>query len=222
MNRTGGIFAAEARLLGKSARTRARLMDAAAEVFARDGYEAASVNEIARIAQVANGTFYAHFKDKNAVVAAVTFRIAGDVVSQLNAAMAGVEDAVERVARATRQFVHLACSEPDWGWALLRAVTFLPDLRAHVITYLRADLERGVAQGVFDVTVEEVLLDTFAAMVVSALFGRLRGDVGLDPGSRVAELQLRMLGVSADRATAAAWAELEPLKLELPAMARPD
>ena len=61
---TLAIFGEAARGQGKSARTRARLMDAAVAVFARDGFEAASVNEIARAADVANGTFYLHFRDR--------------------------------------------------------------------------------------------------------------------------------------------------------------
>ena len=59
------LFAPEVASLGKSARTRAQLMDAAIAVLARHGIEAASVNEIARAAGVANGTFYVHFRDKD-------------------------------------------------------------------------------------------------------------------------------------------------------------
>ena len=110
-----GLFALEARDLGKSARTRARLMDAAVRVFARVGFEAASVNEIAQAADVANGTFYLHFKDKDEIVTAVAFRIAGDVARQLDEAMSGIDDAVERCSFATRQFIDIAFSEPEWG-----------------------------------------------------------------------------------------------------------
>src|SRR5262249_5031781 len=124
-----GIFAAEARGLNKRERTRAKLMDAAVRVFARSGYEAASANEIAQEAEVANGTFYLHFKDKDAIVTEVGVRIAADVTGRLNAAMAELDDAVERVAFGTRQFIDLACSHPEWGWALVRAGASLPTLR---------------------------------------------------------------------------------------------
>ena len=117
-----GLFLDEARKLGKGARTRARLMDAAARLFARDGFEAASVNEIARVADVANGTFYVHFRDKEEIAAAVAFAVATHVVGQLDTAMTDVDDAVERVSLATRRFVELASSQPDWGRALFRAV----------------------------------------------------------------------------------------------------
>ncbi len=210
-----GIFASEARNQGKRARTRARLMDAAVGVFARVGFEAASVNEIAQAAEVANGTFYLHFKDKDAIVSAVAFRIAGDVARQLNDAMTGIDDAVERTSFATRQFIDIACSVPEWGWALFRAAWFLPDLRKRSNIYLRADLERGARQGSFKVKIDDFLVDMFASMVFTALFGRLRGEADKDAGSKVAELQLRMLGVPPARAKGAAWRKIEPMKLNV-------
>lgn len=208
-----GIFAAEARDQGKSARTRARLMDAAVSVFARVGFEAASVNEIAQAADVANGTFYLHFKDKDAIVSAVAFRIGGDIARQLDEAMVDIDDAVERTSFGTRQFIDIACSEPEWGWALCRAAWFLPELRKRSNDYLRADLQRGVRQGSFTVKIDAFLIDTYASMLLTALFGRLSGDAGKDAGSRVAELQLRMLGVPAAKARKVAWRKIEPLKL---------
>jgi AcrR family transcriptional regulator len=214
------LFTREARNLGKSARTKARLMDAAVSVFARDGFEAASVNEITRAADVANGTFYVYFKDKDEIATAVAYRIAHDVVQQLDDAMVGTTDAVERISCATRRFLDLASSTPQWGKALFRAVWIYNDLRDSVVSYLRADLERGVAQGVFSVEIDDFLISTFSAMTLSALFRRLNGDAGPDVGSRVAELQLRMLGVAPDVAKRAAFQDLEPVTLIMPVIPR--
>lgn len=200
-------FASQAQGQGKSARTRARLMDAAVGVFARVGYEAASVNEIAQAAEVANGTFYLHFKDKDAIVGEVAFRIAAEVARDLNEAMAGIEDATERTSFATRRFIDMAATNAEWGWALFRAVWFLPELRRQVVTYLRADLELGVRQGAFTVAIDDFLVDMFGSMVMTALFGRLRGESGPEAGPKTAELQLRMLGVPAERARDIAWRE---------------
>lgn len=215
-----GPFAREAKELGKSARTRARLMDAAVSVFAREGFEAASVNEIARAADVVNGTFYVHFKDKDDIAAAVTFRIATDVTRQLEVAMHDVDDAVERTSTATRRFIALASAEPEWGWALFRAVWFFRDLHGKVTSRLKADLIRGRRQGVYTVEIDDFLVDTFSSMTMAALFSRLQGAAGPEAGSKVAELQLRMLGVPPKRAKAAAWKALDPLELKLPLSSR--
>ena len=212
MNPTGW-FQNQARLLGKSARTRARLMDAAVGLFARDGFEATSVNEIAKVAEVANGTFYVHFREKDEIAAAVALTMAQEVVRQLDAAMVDVEDAMERTSLATRRFIELAARQPIWGQALFRAIWRFPDLHEGVLTYLRADLERGARQGSFQVTVDEVLIDTFASMTLGAVYGRIQGTLDDQAGARVAELQLRMLGVPPDQARAVAWRPITPLDL---------
>ena len=210
-----GRFASEARKLGKSARTRARLMDAAVSIFARDGFEAASVNEIARAADVVNGTFYLHFKDKNDIAAAVAYRIAADVARQLDTAMEDIHDAVERVSCATRRFIEFASAEPEWGWAMFHAMRFFRELRGEVVSYMRGDLLRGRRQGAFTVEIDDFLVDMFGSMTMTALYGRLQGTSGPEAGSKVAELQLRMLGVPAKRAKAAAWRKLPPLEIAL-------
>lgn len=218
---TVGPFVSAARHLGKRARTRARLMDTAAGLFAREGFEATSVNEIARLAGVANGTFYAHFKDKDEIAAAVAFGIANDVVRQLDEVMIDIDDAVERTSLATRRFIELASSNPDWGWALFRAVWTFKPLRSNVVNYLREDLKRGVKQGAFKVEIDNFLIETFSSMTMSALFGRLRGDSDEHAGSRVAELQLRMLGVPARTAHKVAWRAIEPVSLRITPTPKP-
>jgi len=210
-----GLFGGGAAHLGKSARTRPKLMGAAARLFARSGAEAAAVHERAQPADVANGTFYVHFRDKDAIGAEVALAIAQNVTRQLDEAMAGVDDAIERTSMATRRFIDLAASEPDWGHALLRALWTFRGLRESVVGHLRADLQRGVDQGVFDVEVDDMLIDTFGSMVMGGLLARLAGESGTEAGARVAELQLRMLGVPAARAKSAAWRTLEPLTLPL-------
>ncbi|MEU9890972.1 TetR family transcriptional regulator [Sphaerisporangium sp. NPDC051011] len=55
MGRIAGVTAAE---------TRERLLHAAAEVFARRGYEGTRVTDIASTAGVSNGALYAHFASK--------------------------------------------------------------------------------------------------------------------------------------------------------------
>ncbi len=211
--RRPGVFARRAREGGKSARTRARLMDAAVQVFARQGIEAASVSEIAQAADVSNGTFYNHFKDKDEIVGVVAFAIAGDVARRLDETMRTLDDAAERTSFATRQFIDLATSAPEWGRALVRAVWYLPALRHQVSAFARADLERGVREGVFKVEVDDLLVDLFATMVVTVLMLRLEGEAGPDAGARTAEHQLRMLGVPPARARRVAHRPLPPLPL---------
>ena len=52
---------------GSPAATRARLVEAAARLFNRDGFHGTDSNRIARAAGYAPGSFYKHFADKRAV-----------------------------------------------------------------------------------------------------------------------------------------------------------
>ena len=204
-----GSFAVKASHLGKSARTRARLIDAALFVFARQGLDAASINEITREAGIANGTFYLHFKDKEELAAVVAFSVVAEIVTDIEAAMAGIDDAVERISRGTRHFIHTAFGRIDWGWTFFRFFWTLPQLRREVAQYLRQDIELGVVQGVFTVTVDDFLVEMVGSLVNSALFAQMNGTVGSEAGSRAAELQLRLLGVDPDRAREVAWRPLD-------------
>jgi Transcriptional regulator len=51
--------------------TRSRLISAGAEVFGREGLKGARISDIARTADVAMGTLYTHFEDKNELFAEV-------------------------------------------------------------------------------------------------------------------------------------------------------
>jgi AcrR family transcriptional regulator len=55
---------------GVPADTRARLVEAAAAVFNRDGYHGTDSNRLARAAGYAPATFYKHFPDKRAILLA--------------------------------------------------------------------------------------------------------------------------------------------------------
>lgn len=193
----------------KRVRTRAQIMDAAVRLMARDGAEAVSANEIAKAADIANGTFYLYFRDRDDVVTTVALEIAGDVARQLDQEMEGLTDAVSRNAWATRRFLDIGVQNAEWGWTLSRVMRSVPRLQHNASQYLRRDLELGVRQGVFVGPVDDFLLNAFLSMSAMALVARLSGEAGVDAGSRIAELQLRMLGVPVALAHEVAWRPLD-------------
>jgi TetR/AcrR family transcriptional repressor of mexJK operon len=52
---------------GRSARKRAAILEAGREVFMRNGYEGASMDQIAAVAKVSKQTVYKHFADKRSL-----------------------------------------------------------------------------------------------------------------------------------------------------------
>jgi AcrR family transcriptional regulator len=180
-------------------------------IFAREGFDAASANRIAQAADVVNGTFYLHFKDKDEIIAAVVFGIMAEIIEQLNQEMSGIEDAVEWASLRTRRLVEFAGARPEWGWALSRAASRFQNFRDAITGHLKSNLERGVRQGAFTVEVGDFLIDAMMALTQAAILRRLQGVSGAEAGSEAAELQLRMLGVAAKKAHKVAWRKLPPL-----------
>jgi AcrR family transcriptional regulator len=84
-----------ARLNGKRARTkahnRAAILEAAREVFAELGYDAAGVRDVIRRTDLASGTFYNYFPDKESVFRAVLDESAREIRRRLHAARASAD-----------------------------------------------------------------------------------------------------------------------------------
>lgn len=66
---------------------REELMDAAQALFLEKGFSAASVDEIVKVADVAKGTFYLHFKTKDDVLLALQARFIEDFRQSLEDAL---------------------------------------------------------------------------------------------------------------------------------------
>ena len=55
----------------RGAATQARLVSAAATVFAESGYNAARISDMVRLAGISQGNFYRHFQSKDEILLAV-------------------------------------------------------------------------------------------------------------------------------------------------------
>lgn len=183
----------------KRQRTRARLMDAAVTVIASRGLESASVQEIAMEADVANGTFYSHFRDKEEIVAAIGQGIASDIAKHMDRTGVQFEDAAYRVAYATQCFIQIAVSQPKWGWMYIHTF-YLPKSIRFSSNKIESDIRLGIRQKRFTVKPDEYLLDLIAAIIKLAIMGQLTRKKSKDEGLSAAAAMLRVLGVSAQEA----------------------
>ncbi len=109
-------------------RTRERLLDAAAQVFADLGFGAASVEAIADAAGFTRGAFYSNFASKAELFLALADRQARQHIAALEAAVAalGTTDVVHdrRIDRAAIRTVLALVTEgkaPELRWYLMNA-----------------------------------------------------------------------------------------------------
>lgn len=195
-----GHFRKQAGGGGKKERTRAALVDAAIKVVAEKGMEGLKITDVTTAADVANGTFYNHFEDKEEILREAAFAIVIEVSRELDADMAGIDDGPTRVVTATAQFIEIMVDAPDWAAVVLGGGEHVPQLRENADTYLRADLERGVVQGKFDVEITGFLVDQLFALIAVAVRAQLKGGKDWKLTAQVCESMLRLLGVSGAKA----------------------
>lgn len=96
---------------GRKARTRQTVLDAAGELFAAQGIEPTSVEQVADRAGVSVGTLYFHFGSKEALALAFV-ESALDSIERLMTDVATGESAIERVMLAGDAYVQFAIEFP--------------------------------------------------------------------------------------------------------------
>jgi AcrR family transcriptional regulator len=94
------------------AANRAAILAAGQQVFAQQGYDAASVREIVRRTDLASGTFYNYFPDKEAIFAALIADTAREARRRVRAARLRARTAEEFVEGAYRAFFEFIVEDP--------------------------------------------------------------------------------------------------------------
>jgi AcrR family transcriptional regulator len=94
--------AAQSRSERRRRATEARLLDAALATFAARGYDAATTGEMSRVADVAAGTFYLHFRDKRAAYERLASHAAHDLLARWRAALRPGMRVADRVVTGLR------------------------------------------------------------------------------------------------------------------------
>ena len=105
--------------------TRERILEAAGDVVARDGFDGASVETIAESAGYSKGAFYSNFSSKEDVLDHLMEGQTGKVVAELEALLADAqttEDVIDVIAR----WSDARAAEMKWG---LIAIEYLRRLR---------------------------------------------------------------------------------------------
>jgi AcrR family transcriptional regulator len=176
-----------------SAPTRERILDAAVELFGRQGYSGTSVGEIEAAAGLAprSGGLYKHFASKRALLeAAVTrrARVAEDAGEQVDTALVGdVRAELRTVGRASLRIVaddqalmRIVMREGD-GFPELRDEFYARIVsRGHASTtaWLRLAANRsGVPEPDLEALASLILGSIINHCVLSTLFGHAAGDV---------------------------------------------
>jgi AcrR family transcriptional regulator len=197
---TRGHFRDQGKGLPKRDRTRLELIDSAIEVIGVKGMELAKICDITEQAELANGTFYNHFADKDEILREAAYQVATEMAREIDEEMRSVESAVARVVIATTRAIRLSVEDGTWGAVMVGALQHLPSVRQDLLEFLRADLQKGLEQGVFDIELDEFLLDQIASLISVGMRSQIEMGVDPDKTSRTCENILRLCGLTRAKA----------------------
>ncbi len=184
---------------GRAERTREALIRAGRKLFAEQPVDAVAIDDIVRAADVAKGSFYNHFPDKDALVRSVTGEIRAGVERAVGRANAGVDDPARRVARALCVYIRYAIDDPVRASVLVRVYSGLTAMDAPLNSGLVQDVSGGLASGRFMVaTVEAGVLLIMGVGTVSLIRTIPERTLAttVSFSQQMASLLLRGLGVS--------------------------
>jgi AcrR family transcriptional regulator len=160
---------------------RERILDTASRLFYRDGYRAVGIDTIIADAGVAKMTLYRHFPSKDDLIVAYLERANEAFWSWWDAAVAGVDDPLERLLAALEAVGRLANDPACLGCAFQATAAEFPerDEPGHrvAIEHKRAVRARfrelAVAAGLRDpdALAGELLLVMDGAWVAARMFG---------------------------------------------------
>lgn len=146
---------------------RAQILAAAARVFAREGYERATVAEIAREAGVAAGSIYSYYKNKADLLVHVPRQFVHPAVQKLHAeALRSDAPPEEVLALAGRNLIEVVRQNADLVRTMMSSVPsmsralrarYMEQVPFYVFGELEAYFRQQVAAGVFRADLNPVL-----------------------------------------------------------------
>lgn len=129
----------------KGERTRARLVDVAARVFAERGYVATTFGELIEAAGVSKGAFYFHYRSKEQLALAVLEQVKGRHLDAVRARVAQAPGGVGSLRAMADALVALTDDEPAGSLALAHelasSLAASPEVRAEAAAVTRRWLD---------------------------------------------------------------------------------
>jgi AcrR family transcriptional regulator len=127
-------------------RTRAALLSAGQQLFARRHVDSVTIDDIVGAADVAKGSFYNHFDDKIAFAQEIIELVQGDVEFHIFSANQEITDPPMRIVRALCTVMRYAAEHPERLQALLSLAARGTDDTAPLNTGMVADIRHGLEQ----------------------------------------------------------------------------
>ncbi len=154
------------------------ILEAATQLFAVHGYSNTDTQVLADKLQVGKGTLYRYFPSKRELFLAAVDRLMRQVCTQIDASIAGIEDPLDQIAQAVRNFLAFCAAQPAFVELLIqeraqfkdrKKPTFIEHREANIERW-RALYRRLIAEGrVRDMPVERIT-DVLSDLLYGTIF----------------------------------------------------
>ena len=159
--------------------SRARIIEAATKLFAESGYQQTTIAEIAKMAGLAEGSIYEHFRGKEEILLTIPDVWVSKSIKELELQLLGIEGAINKLRKFLWWYTHYIESEPMTAKVVFLSLKTNPnflqtDVYANVKTFysslleifeegresgeMRKDLDPFVARAIFLGTIEHLVI----------------------------------------------------------------
>ena len=138
---------AETRVDRRKRRNREALIQAGYEVMAQKGIDAATMSEIAELADVGAGTVYNYFASKDELAMAVMEQVMDRLAQRIEAVTNSFSDPAQVYAFGIRNVMKAAISDQRWRWLLRRSEVIAGAMYRVMGPYAIRDIRNAVAAG---------------------------------------------------------------------------
>jgi len=160
-----------------------KILDAALQCFAYQGYTATRIRDIAERAEVSEAALYRHYPSKEAVAQALFAHHLQDFSARLSQIAAAPQPAQERLRDVVRLYLTVYREKPAaFSFVLLNTPTFMPNLPAGTLYPLDV-LEQIIAAGQREGTLREGQPNLLAAILMGCMLRPIIVSQLADPGA---------------------------------------
>ena len=184
-------------------KNRERLVETASRLFSLTHPAGVTVDDIVQAADLAKGTFYNHFPDKDALALEVRRRVMASADEGVSALNQGVDDAAARIARGVCFYARLVFEDPVQAGLLARNLPLELSSDSIALTGVSADVARGISSGRLRVATREsgaLFVTGAGAVLMQRLLTETSPAFAILLTQQMVAMTLRGLGVESDEA----------------------
>ncbi|RAR47935.1 TetR family transcriptional regulator [Paraburkholderia unamae] len=191
----------EGRVARRQRRNREALIKAAGTIMSEKGIDAATMLEIAELADVGAGTVYNYFKSKDELAIAVLEEMMHELALRIERATAGLADPAAVYAFGIRTVLEAATTDISWKEMLYRSEVIADALFRRMGPFAIRDLRNGIGAGVFRVSDPDLVWHLTAHAIVGASLAITTDRLSASVKEEIVIRLLCMTGIGIDAAT---------------------